>query len=65
MVYKVTHRIRIAKVHPQSDGGIFKSFAIVVRDVDGIAKKRLVHRLAAVIQQHEVQLMNVERMKFA
>src|ERR1700691_2745064 len=65
MEYKVANYIRIAKIHPQSNAGIFKSFAIVVRNVDGVAKKRFVYCCAAVIEQHEMQLVNMEGMKFA
>jgi glycine cleavage system regulatory protein len=63
VVDKVAQRIRIPKIHPQADAGIFKSFAVVIRDVNGIAKKRLVHSLAAVVEQHEMQLMNMECMQ--
>src|ERR1700678_800871 len=65
MKYKVANYIRITKIHSQSNARIFKSLAVVVRNVDSVAKKRLVHSRAAVIEQQEVQLVNMERMKFA
>ena len=47
-----------------SDAGIRESSAVVIRDVYGIAKKRLIHRPAQIIDAWEMQLMNVEGMKF-
>jgi hypothetical protein len=62
MVHKLTvfYRVRIAKIHSHSNAGILERLAIVIRDVDGIAKKRLVYRPSEVIEQHEVQLMDMK-----
>ena len=60
MVYKRTDGIRVAKIHPQFHAGIFEGSAIVVRNIDGIAEKRLVHTPPFMVDQHEVQLMDVE-----
>ncbi len=65
MVNKVANRVRITKIHPKCDAGKCESFVVVVRDVDGIAKKRLVYGLAAIFKQHEMQLVNMECVKFA
>ena len=65
MVQKIANCIRIAKVHPQPDAGIFQRSAVVVGNVDGIAKERFIRGLAVEIDQHEMQLMNMERMQFA
>jgi len=63
-IEEIADSIRIAKVHPQLDAGIFKSAAIIVRNVYRIAEKRLVHNPALIIDQHEMQLMNVKCMQF-
>ncbi len=65
MVDKVADDIGVTKIHAESHAGILQGFAVVVGNVDGIAKKRLVDRLAAVINQQEMQLMNMERVQFA
>ena len=65
MVEKVADGIGVTKIHAQSHAGILKSFTVVVGNVDGIAKKWLIDRLAAVINQQEMQLMNMERVQFA
>jgi glycine cleavage system regulatory protein len=64
VVKKLADSIGIAKVHPQSDAGILESPAVPIRDIDGVSKKGFVYRLAAIINEHEVQLMNVECVKF-
>ena len=64
MVRKVTNGVGITKIHSHPDAGIRESSAVVIRDVYGIAKKRLIHRPAQIIEQQEMQLMNVEGMKF-
>src|SRR5580698_1595825 len=61
---KVPDSVRIAKIHSQPYTGIGKSSAVIVRNVDGIAQKRLVYRPAAVIKQHEMQLVNMESVEF-
>ena len=65
MVNKVANRVRITKIHPKCDAGKCESFVVVIRDVDGVAKKGLVYGLAAIFQQDEMQLMDMECVKFA
>ena len=64
MVRKVTNGVGITKIHSHPDAGIRESSAVVIRDVYGIAEKRLIHRPAQIIEQQEMQLMNVKGMKF-
>ena len=51
MINERPHGIRIAKIHPQSNTGIFKRFAGIVGNVDGIAKKRLIHGSSKKVEQ--------------
>lgn len=64
VVKKVADRIWIAKIHAHPDARIRESPAVVIRNIYGIAKKRLIHRPAQIIEQQEMQLMNVEGVKF-
>ena len=64
MVDKGADRIRVAKIHSQFDAGILERFAVEVRNVYGVPQKRLVYGAAEIIQQHEVHLMNMERVEF-
>ena len=56
--------IRVAKIHAQFDAGILKVSAVVIRHVDGVAKKRLVYRNSGPFEHHEMNLMDVERVQF-
>src|SRR5580704_13430520 len=60
VIHESSYRIRIAKIHAQPDARIFERAPVVIRNVDGIAQKWLVHRPSAIVEQHEMQLMNVE-----
>src|SRR5271170_4458844 len=60
VVDESAHRIWIAKIHTEADAGVRESVTIVVRNVDRIAQKRLIHRDAERFKQHEVQLMDVK-----
>ena len=64
MVNEVTDGIRVTEIHAQSDAGISESSAVEIGDVHGIAKEWLVRRSTRVIDQHEMQLMNVECVEF-
>ena len=64
MINESTHRIRIAKIHAQLDARIYQHVVFVIRHVNGIPEKWLVHWLSKVIEQQEVQLMNMEGVQF-
>ena len=56
--------IRIAKIHPQSHAWIYQHVVLVIRNIHGIAEKRLIRWPSQIIEQQEMQLMNVERVQF-
>ena len=64
MIYEGAKGIWIAEVYPYSYARILKSLTVIERDVDGVPQKRLVHRSAGKVQQHEVHLMNMEGVQF-
>ena len=65
MIDEGSHRIRVAKVHAQANAGIGERASVEVGHVHGVAQKILIDRLAHVIEQQKMQLMNVKGMQFA
>ena len=43
--------------------GYSSSFAVVIGHVNGVAQERLVHRTLGPIEQHEMELVDVERVQ--
>src|SRR5271155_3837890 len=60
MIWKRTDNIGAAKIHAQLHAGIGQHFVFVKRNVNGVAKKRLVYAHARIFEQQEVKLMDVE-----
>jgi hypothetical protein len=56
-------QIGITKIHAQFHIWILERSPVVVGDVDSVAQKRLIHRFPKIVEQHEVQMMDVERVQ--
>ena len=65
MVNEGPDRVGVAKVHAEANAGVSERSSVEIGHVHGIAQKFLMNRLAHVIEQEEMQLMNVKGMQFA
>src|SRR5271167_5002132 len=64
MIYECAYGIRIAEIHSQPYAWILQHLAGVEGDVYRVAQERLIYRNAGPIDQHEVDLMDVEGVQF-
>src|ERR1700683_880813 len=52
----------VAKIHAHSYPRILKRLAIVIWHINRVAQERLVYRSSKPVEQHKVNLVNMERM---
>src|ERR1022692_180841 len=64
MIGERSDGIRVAEIHAQLHTRVLRSLAVPVSDIDGVSQERFVERNAVPLHEHEMQLMNVERVQF-
>ena len=64
MVHEGADDIRIAKIHAQSNAGIFQGSTVVIGNIHSVAEKGLIHRSTHIVEQQKMELVDVEGVQF-
>ena len=60
VIDKGSDGVRIAKVHADAHTRVLQHLAREIRDVDGVAQERFIHRRAVPVHQRKMQLVDVK-----
>src|SRR5271168_943349 len=60
MIDERANGVWISKIHAQPNAGVLKRFSVEVGDVNGVSEVGFVNGLAEKVDEHEMELMNVE-----